>query len=88
MAETTLAMRRGWGEVTYGSRWMNAPSPQCYQIWRMECVDCEFFVEPSNFRRYDESRTEHPQAYGNFASIAHARKIMREHRKGHGRRDG
>ncbi len=74
-----MAETRQHAEITYGARWMNSPSPQRYQIWRMECVHCEFFIEPSRLRQYNEDRKEHPQAYGNFASIAHARKVMREH---------
>ena len=74
-------MSQHWAETTYGARWDNTPSPGCYQIWRMECHHCDFYVEPSQFRRYDETRTEHPHAYGNFASISHARKVMRDHFK-------
>lgn len=70
-----------WIELTYGSRWMNTPSPQRHQIWRMECLQCKFAVEPSTFRVYDEFRKDHPQPYGNFASISHARKVMRQHIK-------
>lgn len=70
---------RPWIEQTYGSRWMNSPSPQRHQIWRMECLRCEFKLEPSTFRHYDEFRADHPEPYGNFASISHARKLMREH---------
>jgi hypothetical protein len=72
-----------WIEQTYGSRWPSTPSPQKYQIWRMECIHCDFHLDPGRFRRYDDSRVGHEWPYGNFASIAHARKLMREHAKTH-----
>lgn len=72
-----------WVEITYGARWDSSPSPQRYQIWRMECNHCNFHVEPGSFRQYDEHRKEHPQPYGNLASLAHARKLMREHLRSH-----
>lgn len=75
----TVDIDKQWTETTYGARWSNSPSPQKYQIWRMSCIHCDFEISPSSFRQYDETRAEHPQAYGNFASIAHARKVMREH---------
>jgi len=75
----TQTAERKWLETTYGARWMNTPSPHKYQIWQMSCVHCDFKIEPSQFRAYDEHRKDHPQPYGNFASISHARKVMREH---------
>lgn len=72
-------MTREWSETTYGARWPSTPSPGKYQIWQMECAQCDFKIEPSHFRRYDDYRKDHPQPYGNFASIAHARKLMRDH---------
>ena len=74
-----VAIERQWIEIPYGARWSNAPNPQRYQIWKMECLHCKFSLEPQQFRVYDEHRKEHPQPYGNFASISHARKKMREH---------
>lgn len=68
-----------WIETNYGSRWMSTPSPRKYQIWRMTCVHCEFYIDPGTFRTYQESRTDHPFPYGNMASISHARKLMKEH---------
>lgn len=68
-----------WSEVTYGARFLHSPSPQRYQIWRMECHSCDFYIEPLHFRSRDDLRKDHPQAYGNLASISHARKLMREH---------
>ena len=74
-------MDRQWSETTYGAVRVNIPSPQCYQIWRMECNHCDFFIEPSKFRRYREG-DEDKKIYGNFASISHSRKLMREHVRG------
>lgn len=68
-----------WTETTYGARWMNTPSPQRHQIWRMSCIHCAFYLDPGDFRRYDETRKDHPQPYGNLASISHARKVMKDH---------
>jgi len=80
MANTSkLEIERQWTETTYGARWPSTLGSGYYQIWQMACVHCDFKLEPQQYRHYDEHRTEHPQPYGNFSSISHARKVMRDH---------
>lgn len=74
-----LEIERQWSEITYGARWPSTPSPASHQIWQMECVHCDFKIDPGRFRMYDEHREDHPMPYGNFASISHARKLMKDH---------
>ncbi len=84
---TIETIERQWIETTYGARWPNTRSPRKYQIWRMTCIHCGFHLDPCDYRHYDEYRKDHPQPYGNMASISHARKVIREHvQKAHARR--
>ena len=71
-----------WVELTRGalSNWPESiPSQYRHQLVRLECKECGYKIEPGDFRRYDETRKDHPMPYGNFASVSHARKLMREH---------
>lgn len=79
----TETQEKHWVEVTYGARWPSDSSAQRYQIYQMECIHCDFKIDPGRFRMWSDHREDHPQPYGNFASISHARKLMRDHVKTH-----
>lgn len=79
---SNFVAQRGWGEPSHGALSIfpdTMPSQYRHQIARLECAFCDFSIDPAEFRRTDMTREPHPQPYGNMASVAHARKLMRDH---------